>query len=106
MASTLYVILNGLLYRFNVIETGGGVQLATLVSLDREVAQTYSLTLIAKNDVDPPLADTVELQVTVLDTNDVPPVFSVDEYHISLSETEDHLNFVTFHVSLKLCKRI
>lgn len=85
--------------------TGGGVQLETLMSLDREVAKTYSLTLIARNDASPPLADTVELQITVTDVNDLPPVFSVEEYHISLSETEDHNNFVTFHVRFILCTR-
>lgn len=84
---------------------GGGVQLETNRSLDREVAQTYSLSLIARNDASPPLADTVELQITVTDVNDVPPVFSVDEYRISLSETEDYINFVTFHVSFRLCMR-
>lgn len=96
----------GLLYRFILREIdGGGVQLETNRSLDREVAKTYSLTLIARNDASPPLADTVELQITVTDVNDVPPVFSVDEYRISLSETEDHTNFVTFHVSFRLGMR-
>lgn len=83
--------------------TDGGVQLETLDFLDREVAMTYSLTLIARNDAIPPLADTVELQITVTDVNDNPPVFSVEEYHVSLSETQDHTNFVTFHVCCRLC---
>lgn len=88
-----------LFIRFDVEVMSGGVQLKTLSSLNREDTQAYTLTLTARDSANPPLADTVEMQVTVEDVNDLPPVFSVSEYHIRLSEADDHSNFVTFHVS-------
>ena len=87
------------LYRFTIEETSSGAQLRTTASLDREAAQTYTMTLIAQDGGSPPLADSVEIEVEVLDENDVDPVFSVNEYRISLFEGMEYQNFVTFHVS-------
>ena len=86
-------------YRFDIEEMSGGAQLRTTASLDREAGKTYTMTLIARDGGSPPLADSVEIEVEVVDENDVDPVFSVSEYHFSLFESREYQNFVTFHVS-------
>ena len=78
----------------------------TLGSLDREVSQRYVMTLIARDGGDPPLADSVGIEVEVSDVNDVPPVFSVTEYRFSLFESMAYDNFVTFHVSSLLYSQV
>ena len=75
------------------------MQLKTLSDLDRETSSSYTMTLIAQDGGDPPLADSIRIEVTVGDTNDFAPVFSVTEYRISLFEATGYLSFVTFHVS-------
>lgn len=86
-------------YRFNVTQLSGGAQLVTLRSLDREVSQSFIMTLIARDGGQPPLTDSVRIEVEVLDMNDIAPVFSISEYRFSLSEDANHDNFVIFHVS-------
>ena len=90
--------------RFGVEESGSGVQLKTLADLDRETASSYTMTLIAQDGGEPPLADSVRIEVTVEDENDIAPVFSVSDYHISLFEGDAYPSFVTFHVSSQTSK--
>ncbi|XP_018882422.2 protocadherin gamma-B6 isoform X15 [Gorilla gorilla gorilla] len=54
--------------------------------LDREEQRSHSLILTALDGGDPPRSATAHIEISVKDTNDNPPVFSRDEYRISLSE--------------------
>ncbi|KAL4683617.1 hypothetical protein H8959_021311 [Pygathrix nigripes] len=55
--------------------------------LDREEQRSHSLILTALDGGDPPRSATAHIQISVKDTNDNPPVFSRDEYRISVSES-------------------
>ncbi|XP_054998224.1 protocadherin gamma-B6 isoform X17 [Sorex araneus] len=55
-------------------------------ALDREEQQSHRLTLTAVDGGDPPRSATTRIEILVRDTNDNPPVFSKDEYRISVSE--------------------
>ena len=50
----------------------------------------------------PPLIDTVQIVVNVADENDEAPVFSIESFHFSLIEDQDYINFVRFHVSIRI----
>uniref|UniRef100_A0A2K6LVL5 Protocadherin gamma subfamily B, 6 n=1 Tax=Rhinopithecus bieti TaxID=61621 RepID=A0A2K6LVL5_RHIBE len=54
--------------------------------LDREEQRSHSLILTVLDGGDPPRSATAHIQISVKDTNDNPPVFSRDEYRISVSE--------------------
>ncbi|XP_012412299.2 protocadherin gamma-B6-like [Trichechus manatus latirostris] len=54
--------------------------------LDREEQRSHHLILTALDGGDPPRSATANIEIFVRDTNDNPPVFSKDEYRISLSE--------------------
>uniref|UniRef100_A0A8C9MNS4 Cadherin EGF LAG seven-pass G-type receptor 1 n=1 Tax=Serinus canaria TaxID=9135 RepID=A0A8C9MNS4_SERCA len=87
--------LNGrLLYTFQggddgdgdfYIEPTSGV-IRTLRKLDRENVAVYSLRAFAVDRGSPPLKASVDIQVTVLDINDNPPVFEKDEFDIFVEE--------------------
>ncbi|XP_049729854.1 protocadherin gamma-B6 isoform X16 [Elephas maximus indicus] len=55
-------------------------------SLDREKQRSHHLILTASDGGDPPRSATASIEIFVRDTNDNHPVFSKDEYRISLSE--------------------
>ncbi|XP_013914168.1 PREDICTED: cadherin EGF LAG seven-pass G-type receptor 1-like [Thamnophis sirtalis] len=67
------------------IEPTSGV-IRTLRKLDRENVAVYSLRALAVDKGSPPLNATVDIQVTVLDINDNPPVFEQDEFDIFIQE--------------------
>ncbi|XP_059581872.1 cadherin EGF LAG seven-pass G-type receptor 1 isoform X4 [Alligator mississippiensis] len=87
--------LNGrLLYTFQggddgdgdfYIEPTSGV-IRTQRKLDRENVAVYSLRAFAVDRGSPPLKASVDVQVTVLDINDNPPVFEQDEFDIFVEE--------------------
>ncbi|XP_014649310.1 PREDICTED: protocadherin gamma-B6 [Ceratotherium simum simum] len=54
--------------------------------LDREKQRSHRLILTALDGGDPPRSATVRIEIFVRDTNDNPPVFSKDEYRITVSE--------------------
>lgn len=54
--------------------------------LDREEQRSHSLILTAWDGGDPPRSATAQIEISVKDTNDNPPVFSQDEYRLSVSE--------------------
>ncbi|XP_053422782.1 protocadherin gamma-B6 isoform X15 [Nycticebus coucang] len=54
--------------------------------LDREEQRSHRLILTALDGGHPPRSATAHIEIFVRDTNDNPPVFSKDEYRISLSE--------------------
>ncbi|XP_034297968.1 cadherin EGF LAG seven-pass G-type receptor 1 isoform X2 [Pantherophis guttatus] len=67
------------------IEATSGV-IRTLRKLDRENVAVYSLRAFAVDRGSPPLKASVDIQVTVLDINDNPPVFEQDEFDIFIEE--------------------
>ncbi|XP_028603460.2 cadherin EGF LAG seven-pass G-type receptor 1 isoform X2 [Podarcis muralis] len=67
------------------IEATSGV-IRTLRKLDRENVAVYSLRAFAVDRGSPPLKASVDIQVTVLDINDNPPVFQQDEFDIFVEE--------------------
>ncbi|XP_067992853.1 protocadherin-23, partial [Melanerpes formicivorus] len=56
-------------------------------TLDREMAASHSLVLLASNRGTPSLNSTATVLITVLDVNDNPPVFSSSEYHVHIKES-------------------
>ncbi|XP_018591367.2 protocadherin-23 isoform X2 [Scleropages formosus] len=56
-------------------------------ALDRELTESYTLTVTASDRGLPPLSGTTVVTVTVLDVNDNPPVFANSEYHVRVSES-------------------
>ncbi|XP_030347222.1 protocadherin-23 [Strigops habroptila] len=63
--------------------------------LDREMASSHRLVLLASDHGTPSLNSTATVLITVLDVNDNPPVFSSPEYHIHVKESI----FVGSHVT-------
>ncbi|XP_051810294.1 protocadherin alpha-3-like [Acanthochromis polyacanthus] len=55
-------------------------------SLDRETAGSHSLTLTALDGGKPPKSGNMNIVIKVLDINDNAPVFSKDDYSVTLSE--------------------
>ncbi|XP_018019328.1 protocadherin-like wing polarity protein stan [Hyalella azteca] len=54
--------------------------------LDRESQGGYLLTVTARDNGKPPLADTTDVEITVVDVNDNAPVFSAASYRATVSE--------------------
>lgn len=54
--------------------------------LDREITETYSLTVSVSDRGKPPLNSTAIVMITVTDCNDNAPMFSNTEYHAEVSE--------------------
>ncbi|XP_040470292.1 protocadherin-23 [Falco naumanni] len=63
----------------------GGLVLSNV--LDREVAASHRLVLLASDRGIPSLNSTATVLITVLDVNDNPPVFSSLEYHVHVKES-------------------
>lgn len=55
-------------------------------SLDREVTDSYTLTVTAFDGGQPPLDGSALVKVTVLDANDNTPAFESMEYHVQIGE--------------------
>lgn len=60
--------------------------LVTTKALDREATSSYLLTLTARDGGVPSLSDTTDVEITVQDVNDNPPVFSTLSYQASVPE--------------------
>ncbi|XP_048855780.1 protocadherin-23 [Brienomyrus brachyistius] len=61
-------------------------KLVLRASLDREVTDSYTLTVTAFDGGQPPLDGSALVKVTMLDVNDNTPAFESMEYHVRLSE--------------------
>ncbi|XP_019594584.2 protocadherin gamma-A3 isoform X9 [Rhinolophus sinicus] len=55
-------------------------------ALDREEKKVHQLVLVASDGGDPVHSGNLRIQVTVLDANDNPPVFTQPEYRVSVQE--------------------
>ena len=61
-------------------------ELTTTAPLDFEQRQAYLLVVMATDSGSPPLNSSAEVTVTVVDENDVRPIFQQTRYSVSLSE--------------------
>ncbi|XP_061688101.1 cadherin EGF LAG seven-pass G-type receptor 2 [Syngnathoides biaculeatus] len=68
-----------------IIESTSGI-VRTLRRLDRENVPVYTLQAFAVDKGIPPLKTPINIQVTILDVNDNPPVFEKDEFDIMVDE--------------------
>lgn len=66
----------------------------TNIVLDREIRDSYLLTVIATDNGEPQLTGTCTLRISVLDINDNQPVFPPDST-VSISEGREHCVFIT-----------
>ncbi|XP_072238280.1 cadherin EGF LAG seven-pass G-type receptor 2 [Leuresthes tenuis] len=80
-----------------VIESTSGI-VRTLRRLDRENVPVYSLQAFAVDKGVPALKTPVNIQVTILDVNDNPPVFERDEFDIMVEENSP-IGLVVAHIS-------
>ncbi|KAI2650841.1 Cadherin EGF LAG seven-pass G-type receptor 2 [Labeo rohita] len=80
-----------------IIESTSGI-VRTLRRLDRENTPVYNLQAFAVDKGVPALKTPVEIQVTILDVNDNPPVFEKDEFDIFVEENSP-IGLVVAHIS-------
>ena len=80
-----YKALDGATSLFDV-GSDGLVTVARGAVLDRETADTYTLTVEARDDGSPRLSSTATVTITITDLNDNPPVFLQDDYFLSVRE--------------------
>lgn len=52
--------------------------------LDREIKETYKIQVIAKDGGQPPQQNVLDLHISVIDTNDNPPIFPQNVYNVSI----------------------
>ncbi|MED6272315.1 hypothetical protein CHARACLAT_029096, partial [Characodon lateralis] len=76
-------------FRLEIKDKRNDIKIPILVvqkSLDREIARSYTLILIALDEGKPPKTGNMNIIIHVLDINDNPPVFSEKEYTVTLNE--------------------
>ena len=74
----------GLASLFSVDPHQGWVR--SLAPLDYEAEQSYTLTIVARDNGQPQLSSSTRLTVTLLDTNDNPPSFTQRHYEAAVNE--------------------
>ncbi|XP_034022451.1 cadherin EGF LAG seven-pass G-type receptor 2 isoform X2 [Thalassophryne amazonica] len=80
-----------------IIESTSGI-VRTLRRLDRENVPIYSLQAFAVDKGVPALKTAINIQVTILDVNDNPPVFEKDEFDIMVDENSP-IGVIVAHIS-------
>ncbi|TTV75071.1 Cadherin EGF LAG seven-pass G-type receptor 2 [Bagarius yarrelli] len=80
-----------------IIESTSGI-VRTLRRLDRENTAMYNLQAFAVDKGLPALKTSMDIQVTILDVNDNPPVFEKDEFDIFVEENSP-IGLVVAHVT-------
>ncbi|SPP79093.1 blast:Cadherin-related tumor suppressor [Drosophila guanche] len=63
------------------------LHLETTGNLDRESRGSYQLNISARDGGSPPRLGYLQVNVTILDVNDNPPIFDHSDYNVSLNET-------------------
>ncbi|XP_017046203.1 LOW QUALITY PROTEIN: cadherin-related tumor suppressor [Drosophila ficusphila] len=63
------------------------LHLETTGNLDRESRGSYQLNISARDGGTPPRFGFLQVNVTILDVNDNPPIFDHSDYNVSLNET-------------------
>ncbi|NXA99226.1 CELR2 protein, partial [Cnemophilus loriae] len=84
-----------------ILSTGKGLDYENISSY-RFVSSSHELVLLASDHGTPSLNSTATVQITVLDVNDNPPVFSSLEYHVHVKESIPIGSHIT-EVSAKDC---
>ncbi|XP_036365282.1 uncharacterized protein LOC115219379 [Octopus sinensis] len=81
---------NGEPFSLSVSKRADGISSLKIVlkeSLDREIKDTYLLQVIAKDGGSPAKQGILNINISIIDLNDNPPVFSKPLYNISLQST-------------------
>ncbi|GAB1604058.1 protocadherin beta-13-like [Argonauta hians] len=81
---------NGEPFSLSVSKRADGISTLKIVlkeSLDRELKETYLLHVIAKDGGSPPKQGVLHVNISVMDENDNPPVFSKPFYNVSIQST-------------------
>ncbi|KAM3963659.1 dachsous cadherin-related 1 [Aphomia sociella] len=84
-ARILYHIVDGNHDNAFIIEPAFSGSVKTNIVLDREIRETYKLTVIATDEGNPQMTGTATLRINVVDVNDNQPTFPPPN-HISVSE--------------------
>lgn len=71
---------------FTIHPSTGAITTTRLI--DREIQGGYLLTVTARDNGKPPLADTTDVEIAVIDVNDNAPVFSKSSYRANVGEDE------------------
>ena len=79
--------------QFVLEEFGDTANLSVNGELDREIVETYNLTILAIDRGIPPLSSRVSVFIAVQDINDNPPMFSQASYTISVPEETLQWNY-------------
>ena len=87
--SNLAVTLSGDSGHFKLERMNTGYHLVLAKQLDREVADTFNLLLVAVDEGIPPLRAALRAQIKVTDVNDNKPVFGQEVYHASILEAKE-----------------
>ena len=72
--------------QFSLAQDGNSATLTVGSGLDRETNSTYNLTVLAIDRGIPPLTSSTTIDITILDVNDNPPMFSQPSYTINVPE--------------------
>ena len=76
--------LDSVAYPFRINSSTG--EILTSSSLDYETISSYEVIVVIQDSGNPPLSSTASLNVFITDDNDNPPLFSQDEYLVSVGE--------------------
>ncbi|GAB1604334.1 putative protocadherin beta-18, partial [Argonauta hians] len=79
-------------FKLSVVKKIDGTRKLSIVlqkKLDREVKETYTLQVVAKDDGSPSHQGVLTIHVTVTDENDNQPVFSKNVYNVSINNRHD-----------------
>lgn len=60
--------------------------ITTAVELNREKIPGYTISVTARDNGKPPLSDTTDVEIVIIDVNDNPPIFSQTSYASSIME--------------------
>ncbi|GFR91006.1 protocadherin-9 [Elysia marginata] len=83
-AALTFSILGGPHHTFHIPQGTNVLRLSRV--LDREVADTYMVTVLVRDHGHPPMSATATLRINVLDVNDNAPQFAQGSYNLSISE--------------------
>ena len=83
-ARIIYSVSGEVVPEFSIMTNTGAI--VTTKPLDREKISGYLLTITAKDNGNPPLSDTTDVEITVADVNDNAPVFNQPSYQANIVE--------------------
>lgn len=84
---------------FSVDDQG---QIFLSAPLDRETCDTHIITILASTDASPPVIASTEVIIQVLDTNEHPPEFESNPYHVVVAENAEKGTSVVRGIKLPL----